>query len=410
MPWNDRLREAAYTSPSGVRLTFTYEDVSRSFDKKTTAFEFPDADGTFIQDLGKTGRRYPLRLFFWGDDYDQEAEAFEQALGERGTGRLEHPIYGAVNVVPFNRVSRRDDLKTAANQAVLEVTLWETIELVYPTAQGDPASAVATAVDEYNAAAADTFEATAGLDSAVTRATFKNTYLAAVGVVDTVLGPIAETQDDTRVQFDAIVSSINQGIDTLVADPLTLAFQTTQLIQSPARALTAITARLDAYVDLTTALISGDGAVIEAGESTRFRSTDLFVSTYVTGSILSVINNQFLTKRGAIEAAEVILAQFEQVTDWRDESFNTLGEVDAGGAYQQLQEAVAVTVGFLVEISFSLKQEKIIVLDRPRTPLDLEAELYGTIDINLNFLINTNNLTGSEILEIPRGREIVYYI
>ena len=55
MAWNDRLHEAAYNSPSGVRILFDYENVRKSFDKKTTAFNFPDADGTFIQDLGHSG-------------------------------------------------------------------------------------------------------------------------------------------------------------------------------------------------------------------------------------------------------------------------------------------------------------------------------------------------------------------
>ena len=53
MAWQDRIVEAAYTSPSGERLTFDYENVSKSVEKKTTAFEFPDADGTFVQDLGR---------------------------------------------------------------------------------------------------------------------------------------------------------------------------------------------------------------------------------------------------------------------------------------------------------------------------------------------------------------------
>ena len=79
-------------------------------------------------------------------------------------------------------------------------------------------------------------------------------------------------------------------------------------------------------------------------------------------------------------------------------------------AYQRLQEAVAITAGFLVEISFTLKQESIIILDRPRTIVDLVAELYGTVDDELDFFITSNNLSGSEILELPKGREIVYYI
>ena len=81
MPWNDRLREAALTSPSSVRVTFDFEDVSRSFNKKGSAFEFADADGTYIQQTGNTSRRYPLRVFFWGDDYDIEADEIGRAHG-----------------------------------------------------------------------------------------------------------------------------------------------------------------------------------------------------------------------------------------------------------------------------------------------------------------------------------------
>lgn len=414
MAWNDRLREAAYTSPSGVRQVFAYENVSKSVTKKTSAFEFPDADGTFVQDLGHAGRRYPLRVFFWGDDHDLEAKAFEDALLERGEGKLEHPLYGTVDVVPFGEIKTRDDLKTAANQSILEVTFWTTIGLVYPTSQQDPAAAVLAAVEEYNAAAAAEFEEVTSLDSAVEQATFKNTYESLLDSAKGGLQAIADVQDDVRTQFNAIVDSVEQGIDILVAQPLTLAFQTVQLIQAPARALTNIEARLTAYADLANSLISGDGAVVSPGNDSRnsneFRTNDLYASTYVTGSVVSVVNNQFTTKTEALAAAEQVLDQLESITNWRDDNFQSLEEVDTGGAYQQLQEAVALTAGFLVEISFSLKQERRVVLDRDRTIIDLTAELYGTVDDQLDFLIASNDLSGSEILELPKGREIVYYI
>lgn len=414
MAWNDRIKEAAYTSPSGTRLTFNYENVRKSVDKKTTGFEFPDADGTFVQDLGHSGRRYPLRVFFWGDDYDLEAEAFEAALLERGQGKLEHPIYGTKDVVPFGTITRRDDLKTANNQAIIEVIFWETIGLVYPSAQSDPASDVLNAVSEYNDSVSEEFEEITSLDSAVEQVTFKNDYQALLDQASSGLQSIADVQDDVRTQFDAIVDSINQGIDILIADPLTLAFQTTQLIQSPARALANIEARLTAYGDLANAIISGDGAVVSPGNdssnSNKFHTNDLYASTYVTGSVVSVVNNQFVTKTEALQAADTILTQLEDVTNWRDDNYQSLSEVDTGGSYQKLQESVALTAGFLVKISFSLKQERSIILDRNRTIIDLVAELYGSVDDQLDFLISSNDLSGSEILELPKGREIVYYI
>ena len=414
MAWTDRIREAAYTSPSGTRLTFDYENVSVTVEKKTMGFEFPDADGTFVQDLGNTGRRYPLRVFFWGSDYDLEAEAFEAALLERGAGKLEHPIYGTVDVVPFGAITRRDDLKTGANQAIFEITFWQTIGLIYPKSQSDPASEVIESVDEYNVAASEAFEEAVSLDSAVEEVTFKNEYLAILDTVSAGLQAIADTEEAVKKQFEAVVDSINQGIDVLISQPLTLAFQTAILIQAPARALTSITARLSAYRDLALSIISGDGGVVspstDSSASNEFHTNDLYVSTYSTGSVVSVVNHEFTTKSEAIEAAEFVLEQLDSVTNWRDANFQSLGEIDTGGAYQQLQSAVALTAGFLVELSFSLKQERRVVLSRDRTIIDLVAEFYGEVDTQLDFFINSNDLSGSEILEVKKGREVVYYV
>ena len=162
MAWNDRIREAAYTSPSGIRQPFTYEDVGQSWEKRTTGFDFPDADGTLVQDNGRSGRRFPLRIFFSGGDHDLEAKAFDDLLGERGNGTLDHPMYGVAIVVPFGPITRRDDLKTAANQAILEVTFVATLGLDFIFGKDDPASEVITAVGEHDAAAC-CFPASGGL-------------------------------------------------------------------------------------------------------------------------------------------------------------------------------------------------------------------------------------------------------
>lgn len=415
MPWQDRIREPAYTSPSGVRQVFTFEDVSREFDKRTSAFQFPDAPGTYVQDLGRSGYRYPLRVIFWGDDHDEEAVNFEGLLAETGFGRLEHPFYGVITCVPFGTIRRRDDLKTSANQTILEVVFWETIVDLYPTAQADPRSAVVLGLDAYTSAASQNFTDTINLETVSEQAAFKGTYESLLGNVQSNLQVIADTQEDVRQQFNTVLQSVETGIDILVEEPLNLAFQTVQLIKLPGRAATNIRAKLDGFKNLADSLISDGTAgpvtrVNQADQVNNFRTQDLFASTATAGSIESVLSSEFTTKPQALEAAEFILNQFNEFNDWRDGELERLSQIDTGDGYQQLQQTVAETIGFLVEISFSLKQERFIILDRARTPIDLEAELYGTLDENLDFLINSNDLSGSEHLEIPEGREIVYYV
>ena len=412
--WNDRLREAAYNSPDGTRITFNYEDVRRISEKKTAAFNFPDADGTYVQDLGMAGRKYPLRVIFWGDDHDLESSNFEALLSQKGQGKLEHPTYGALDVVPFGAFTRRDDLKSAANQSIIEVTFWETINLVYPTGQIDPASSVIRAVEDFNDAIATEFATEITLDRAIERIDLSSRYESLLNNASSTLSLISAAQTDVERRFNTIVSSVQQSINTLISEPLDLAFQTTLLIQAPSRAIAAISDRLSAYADLADSITGGSGAVVSPGHDGRntnlFKVCDLYASSYVSGSILSTLNTQFDTKTQALNAAQELLQQFGTVAAWRDDNYVSLSETDTGRAYQQLQEAVALAAGFLVSISFSLRQERRIVVGRNRTIIDLVGELYGDIDGQLDFFINTNNLTGSEILEIPRGKEVVYYV
>lgn len=409
MAWNDRLKEAAYTSPSGNRIVFTYETADQLVSKKTASFDFPDADGTYIQDLGHTGKRYPLRVIFWGDDHDLSANQFETALLEKGIGVLEHPIYGAVDVVPFGDIRFRNDLKNEANQTIIEVTFWQTIGLIYPTVQNSPANNVLVAIDDYNNSAAAAFEESLDVSTEVKKAEFKTEYTSALDSVSSGLATVASVQEDAQKQFNDVNDSISSSIDLLIGEPLALANQTLILIQAPARASALITDRLNAYQNLASTIID-DAKELGAND---FLNRDLYASTYVTGSIVSVINNQFNTKTEALEAAESIIDQMDNLTTWRDGNLESLGVIDTGEAYQRLQEAVALTAGFLIEISFTLKQERKIILDKPYTIINFIAEVYppGTnVDDEIDFFIQSNELTGSEILELPFGKEVVYYV
>jgi hypothetical protein len=404
MTWQTRLKEAAYTAADGNRLTFDFVDVKRTFAKKTAGFEFPDSDNTYVQDNGVTSFQFPLRVFFHGANYDLDAAAFENALRQKGVGKLEHPMYGSFDTIPFGSVTRRDDLVTAGNQAIIEVVFWQTLRNAYPASQVDPASLVVTAVAEFNVSSSETFNDSVDLESSVEQQGFKNTYSQVLNTSANLLRPIANTTESVQTQFNAILDSINSGIDTLVGDPLTLALQTLQLIQSPGRAVTTIRTKLEVYESLAGLVISRPASTFN-----DFQGDKLFATGYVSAQIVSALNSEFETRPEALLSAEVIVRTFNTVNSWVEENYTNFEELDTGEDYQQLQEAVSIAAGFLVELSFDLRVENRIVIDRARTIIDLVGELYGVVDSELDFFILSNNLSGSEILELPKGREIVYY-
>lgn len=420
MTWQDRLKEAAYTAASGNRLTFEFEDVSTTWTKKTTAYDFAGVNGTYIQQRGHTGRRFPMRCYFTGDECDVEAEGFTTLINEEGYGRLEHPIYAPADVVPFGNITRRDDLKTAYNQVVLEVEFWETVGVIYPSADDDLAGNVTSSVDAFNAASSAQFEKQIDLDSESEKITFKDRVESFLGQAKNSLSIVAKQTQKANDQFNDVNDSINRGIDVLVEDPLTLAFQTKIAMQAPARAATAIRDRLEAYGNLAADIYGRPDAT--SSDANKFLTRELFASTYMSGSVVSVLNHQFGTRTEALNSAIALLEQLADLITWRDANWDylysldvdalpSLELVDTGEGYQALYDAVGRAAGFLVAISFTLKQERALVLTRPRTILDLGYELYGaTFEDQIDFFINSNAFTGSEILEIPRGRRVTYYV
>lgn len=420
MTWLDRIGEAAYTSPGGTRMAFAYLDVSREVDKRTAAFEFPGVDGAYVQDNGASERRYPLACIFSGPDCDVDAEAFEELLLERGPGVLEHPLYGRVDVVPFGTITRRDDLSSGANQAIVEVVFWATLGAVYPSSRLAPKLEVSEALRLAEPALAADFDRNMNLATEARRANERLTVRDVLRNIESALQAAASATESVNREFRDLQSQVNFGIDVLIGQPLLLARQVLNLITAPSRALAGIASRLDGYRDLLDRMLRtspSEGASaptalerIIVRLSNDFHTADLAAGGAVLGSISSVVNNTFTAKPQALEAAEVILAQAAERTAWRETRFDELGQIDTGEGYQALQEATALAVGYLVEISFTLVPERAIVLDRPRALVELCAELYGSVaDERLDFLVSTNHLTGSDILELPRGRRVVYY-
>jgi hypothetical protein len=418
--WLDRIAEAAYTSPGGTRLRFGYVDVSREIDKRTAAFEFPGVDGAYIQDNGAGERRYPLACIFSGPDCDADADAFEALLLERGAGVLEHPLYGRVDVVPFGTITRRDDLVSAANQAVVEVVFWSTLGAVYPSSDLSPKLEVSEALRLAGPALGGDFDRNMNLATEARRANGRLTVLDALRNIQSALQVAASATESVNREFRDLQQQINFGIDVLIGQPLLLARQILNLITAPSRALAGILSRLEGYRDLLDRMVrsspSSGGAPpptlgrIALRLSNDFHTADLAAGGAVLGSISSVVNTTFTAKPQALEAAEAILAQAGARTAWRESRYAELGQIDTGEGYQAVQEATALAVGYLVEISFSLVPERAVVLARPRGLIELCAELYGSVaDDRLDFLIATNQLTGSQILELPRGKRVVYY-
>lgn len=428
--WRSKLRRGAWIAPSGKRIEFDCFTVERRFQLRGTMFEFDGVNEGYIQRHGIGSRQYPLVCIFSGDTHIWQATAFEDAVCEPGFGTLEHPIYGKFKCLAFGEVGRNNSFTEKINQSAVEVTFWTSTVTPYPTDQINFGNELKNSIDGFNDVAPAQYQRKMNLLNEARRSNAKSTYKSFLRDTSAGYRKISDNLSGIRQEIADTQSLVNKTIDVLIGQPIALARQAVGIAQAPSRALTGIAGRLDGYHDIVLGLISSalsqPGKSLAAGNTLISRqikaqndlhTADLFVSSSIVGAAAAVQSAEFTSKKDTLQSAESLIQMFEDAVVWRDDQFEFLEsnnlsaqQIDTGESFQALQRVVAVATGRLVEISFSLFPERYVVLDRARTVLDLSAELYQRVDNDtIDKMISTNNLSGDEILEIPRGRKIVYY-
>ena len=412
MSWEDRLKEAAYTSPSGNRFVFEYENVSQEVEKKTTAFTFPNKDGAFIQDLGRAGRTFPFTVFFSGADYDTIADNFLLALEEKGAGKLEHPRYGDRIVVPTGSISIREDLATGANQAAFSVTFSETIEnITFPSSSKSTTDALSNSASEFQTSAADQFASDIQLDNASEAIALQNTAANSVAVIGS-LEEITKQDSNINASFKTIKAAYEEQVKNVATEAGDTALQAILLTRTPARIVTDIKNEIAIYTTMIDGIITA--GIANPDGTTNPRNTYLYKNLLASAGLIalsevplfSIIN----TRPEAVSAANSIQDLFDDLKEWQDGNIESLDIISPHEAYYNLLVTITQAVIYLINLSFELPQERIVTLQNDRNLIEFLASVGLDVETNIDNFIQWNNLTGDEIEILPRGMVVTYYV
>lgn len=450
MAWNDDLTEAAYTSPSGKRKTFLYENVSKETALKTASFTFPELDGAEIQSLGRGGRTFPLTCIFSGADCAKEAAEFERLLEERGKGILEHPVYGKFTVVPTGSIKRTDNLVDGANEVSIEVTFAETLsEKDGPDSEISVADKLEEAIEEYIQAQAEEFAEiiqTETTDDEIQLQSVmkKNTATAfkdLQNMTETAGGALSSAKDavkkavkqlkDTKRFIDSAISKADQ----IAKNALEAATGVIRMVRTPCALASSVMSKIAGYSSIVTDILNNVRAdplgakalANQAAGASVFLGAAVSSLCYGTaksaqnggsggaqssgnGGSQQAGNGGFRSRAEVLDAAEKITEQFEKYTEYINKESKTNAYVDTGASYEKLLNVVVYSLKTLEETAFDLPMEHTVVLDRDRQLFELLTELYGKDGFDrIDEFVSDNELTADEIILLPMGREVRYY-
>jgi hypothetical protein len=267
--------------------------------------------------------------------------------------------------------------------------------------------------------------------------------LVSTGVVRDSLGGLASSNNEASASFLGYISDIETNIDAYVDAPQGFADSLLRAIQIPATVEGRVDQKLTAYAGLLDVValrgssgsptaqeynsysideLVGSGAVSGVAESVN---RALIKTSAITRSddgsatvIVPVVTDGFRTRGEVLAAAiyardqaNVLLAKLDEGQLLFRTSILSDAYVQSLNNYDPLEGITSSVIRSALDLSFALPSERIKILDNESTLLEQCYELYGNIDdATLDYFILTNQLTGDNLLLMPRGSEVVYYV
>jgi len=425
MTYEDRQHEVKITFPDKK----AYKPLARNFEETFSHFlEEKDSVGklksTVVNDNGVSLRKLPLSLEFAGDDHDIDATKFLASAANTGEVFVQLP-YG--NEIRCHTNTVRRSYSVVNDVAVTKVDI-DFVECTGKTTPIGGKSQLAQLLEKsanVNSAAAGTFNSLK-INNQKELTGITGVFTSAVNSVNALLRPLIEGEQDAVAQFDATVENILNNIDEIQDDAETLAKQTATLISLPTKFVDDVVAVVDKYKSLINEVFPSTTDDIEKSNDGRNQSINaaFFGGAAVSAVSASLSSSTYQTTSEAISAVEElqnIHDTYRAAVDDIQDSFNDpsiLIEdrfVQDGSLDTPLNDLAQDAAGNLVDVAFDLKKEVVLILEQETTAINLAIEYYPDEFIEdevaaLDFVIETNKLTGDELLLIPRNRELVVYV
>lgn len=151
MPLADQLFPASFR---GVPFEVKTSDLQVG--RRTQAFEYPQRDKPFIEDLGRSARQIELEAVIVGADFIPRMNRLIAAMEAQGSGTLVHPFLGEMTVTP-QATTRVSYDTNGLGVATATLSFIESGEYEFPGTAADAGSAIQSAANAIQSAAGDAF-------------------------------------------------------------------------------------------------------------------------------------------------------------------------------------------------------------------------------------------------------------
>jgi prophage DNA circulation protein len=421
MSWQDRTAAfISMTSPGGILFEPLWKNNDIQVSKKLGIFEFPGIKGARTQDLDVGGDRYPITVFFEGEDHDLESQQFSNALKENGPWEIIHPTKGRKTLQLIEWTEKIDPTEngniTSFSTSWIEFTDFSAVVSI-----SQIASDVDAAGEDLNESSAVQFEEITSQEKPSFVAAIKTTTEKVITSFNENVQGLSRLAADINSQVISVQRGITDTISQTTINVLSLAGQIQTMIQLPGMIITDIETRLSAYGSMIESVlgIDSDGPTTQEGiNKTAVKELTLTAVIVALGEIS--VSSDLTTRSESINTIESISKSLADITVAldTDQELYVDNDIDIqyfsqSSSYPDSLEVIYQSARYLLEQTFSLAIEKRITITNDSSPIIVAIKEYGELgdnDSNFDLFISSNQLKGSDILLLKSGTEVVVYV
>ncbi len=406
MGWLDQINSAfVITTGDGKEFRPQWMNATKAKEFNVAEFNFINQEGTLVKRRKAKGRRFNMEIFFQGDDNLDVAREFDISSSDSRAWTILHPVYGTLIVQPLGLTFN----DSQHNVTKITGIVVETIVEDNPQAITDPVDKI----DEDKEALDATFEESFATD-VIPSTTDKNTLSSNLNTIfkagEDLAGDISE---DYLNAFNSAEAAILDATD----EPLAAIQAIDAVITLPAFFVQSIQNRLRLFKNQFDRLSTDINGIIEASKKKIYESNvGIIISTMALASA-NPIEGDYANRPDVIDRIDEILAVYNAYIDNLD-----ILQTDNGGTPESyipnsesltaLNDLINFTVSNLFDIALNTSQERSIIVEKDSNVILLTHRIYGldAEDTLMDQLIENNKIGILELLKIPKGRKILYYI
>lgn len=401
MSWINNIETVVFTITTGDGKEWTpkWKNAVKDVDYNSSVFEFVNVEGSLVVRKKAKGRRFNLEFYFDGENAVDTGNNFELSSRDSRAWTIKHPFYGNFKCQPLTLKQDNSNL----NVSIFNVSVIETISELYPKYTKIIEDEISSGVTSTNEAQSQSYDNSGELD--------KNDLANNVEYLDNTLSKTILTGEDL-LEFKSLVADAVIEINNVTSTGLSIMRTIQALINYPATIQQTVQARFNTLQEAFLGIIN-----LFDGNKHQFEVVSGSLISAMTLASTTNITDDYDIRKYVADQQDKLTIEYNRYIEFLD-SLQT-DRADSNDSYipdftgmNKLNSLFNLTIANLFNIAFGSKQEREHVLEKDSNIILLTHRFYGLDDQdeNIDLFIKTNDIGLTEMLNIKKGRKILYYV